>query len=72
MHFLYSIYYELTASTCFEQTCSSSGDAAQTTLGILCACYVCWLHQDWSGTPSVVCVAPPEDEQVVLETCAGC
>jgi hypothetical protein len=23
---------------------------AQTALGILRACYVSWLHQDWSGT----------------------
>jgi hypothetical protein len=23
------------------------------------------------GTPSAVCVAPPEDEQVMLETCTG-
>jgi hypothetical protein len=33
-------------------------------------------YQDWSGTgvgdtkiPSVVCAAPPEDKQVMLETC---
>jgi hypothetical protein len=31
--------------------------------------YVSWLHQDWSGT--AVCVVPPEDEQVMLETCWG-
>jgi hypothetical protein len=52
-------------------------------LGILRACYVSWLHQDWSATlqswcsqhtcniPSVVCTAPPEDEQVMLKTCRG-
>jgi hypothetical protein len=41
-------------------------------------------YQDWSGTtpilvqhkhtyniPSAVCVAPPQDEQVMLETCRG-
>jgi hypothetical protein len=31
-------------------------------------------HQGWSGTrniPSAVCVAPSEDEQVMLETCRG-
>jgi hypothetical protein len=56
---------------------------AQTALGILFACYVSWLHQDWSGThahnipravcvaPPAVCVAPPEDEQIMLETCRG-
>jgi hypothetical protein len=51
---------------------------AQTALGILRACYVSWLHQYWSGaptdkharsTPSAVCEAPPEDGQVMLETC---
>jgi hypothetical protein len=35
----------------------------QEALGILRACYVSWLHQDWSGTP--------EDEKVMLETCRG-
>jgi hypothetical protein len=53
-------------------------------LGILRACYVSWLHQDWSSTPilvqptvitrnipSAVCEAPPEDEQVMLETYRG-
>jgi hypothetical protein len=34
-------------------------------LGVLRACYVSSLHQDWSA----VCVEPPEDEQVMLETC---
>jgi hypothetical protein len=33
-------------------TSSSSGGAAQTTLGKLHACYVSWLHQDWSGVAS--------------------
>jgi hypothetical protein len=33
-------------------------------LCILCACYVSWLHQDWSAQH-------PEDEQVMLETCRG-
>jgi hypothetical protein len=36
-------------------------------LVILRACYVSWLHQDWSGTERV----PPEDKQVMLETCGG-
>jgi hypothetical protein len=44
-------------------------------LGILCACYVSWLHQGWSGTQfhsnPAVCAVPPEDEQVMLETCRG-
>jgi hypothetical protein len=33
-------------------TCSSSGGAIQTALGILRARYVSWIHQDWSGTGS--------------------
>jgi hypothetical protein len=38
-------------------------------LGILHACYVSWLHQDWSELQSWCrCVAPPEDEQVMLKT----
>jgi hypothetical protein len=35
-------------------------------------------YKDWSGTyvgdtniPSAACLAPPEDEQVMLETCRG-
>jgi hypothetical protein len=48
--------------------------------GILRACYVSWLHQDWSvqpsditrsNIPSAVYAVPPEDEQVMLETCRG-
>jgi hypothetical protein len=47
--------------------------------GILCDCYVSWLHQSWCSQltkhahniPSAVCVAPPEDEHVMLETCRG-
>jgi hypothetical protein len=30
--------------------CLSSGGAIQVALCILHACYVSWLHQDWSGT----------------------
>jgi hypothetical protein len=41
-------------------------------LGILLACYVSWLQPtDLTRTQYVVCVAPPEDEQVKLETCEG-
>jgi hypothetical protein len=40
-------------------------------LGILRACYVTWLHQDSRNIPSAVCVEPPEDEQVIIETCIG-
>jgi hypothetical protein len=45
-------------------TFSSSGGATQAALGILRACYVSWLHLDWSE-------APHEDEHVMLETCRG-
>jgi hypothetical protein len=31
-------------------TCSPLEFAAQTAVGILRACYVSWLHQDWSKT----------------------
>jgi hypothetical protein len=50
-------------------TCSSSGGAAQTALGILRACYVSWLHQGWSAIPvqvqptditSTLCLRQPE------------
>jgi hypothetical protein len=44
MHCLYSVYYELTASTCAYAR----------------------------NIPTVVCAAPPEDEQVVPKTCTGC
>jgi hypothetical protein len=36
--------------------------ATQAALGILCVCYVSWLHEGWSGM---------EDEQVMLEACRG-
>jgi hypothetical protein len=55
----------------------SSGRATQTALGILRACNVSWLHQSWRSQlktrniPIAVCAAPPEDEQVMLETCRG-
>jgi hypothetical protein len=49
------------------------------TFGILRACYVSWLYQDWCSqltqhahnTPNTTCVVPPEDDQVMLETCRG-
>jgi hypothetical protein len=59
-------------------TCSSSGGPVRATHGIFHACYVSWLNQDdatnWQharNIPSAVCEAPPEDEQVMLETCGG-
>jgi hypothetical protein len=41
--------YWLGHSHTFSITCSSSGGATQAVVNILCACYVSWLHQDWSG-----------------------
>jgi hypothetical protein len=40
---------------------------------VYCVRIVGWLHQDCSGCnkPSVVCVSPPEDEHVMLETRRG-
>jgi hypothetical protein len=44
MHFLYSFYYELMASTCFEhyllifRKCCINNN-----LYIVCVCYICWL-----------------------------
>jgi hypothetical protein len=53
-------------------TWSASGGATLTALGILRACYVSWLHLVHSrNIPSAVCVAPPEDEQVIFKTCRG-
>jgi hypothetical protein len=39
-------------------------------LGIMCVCYVSWLYQD-CNIASAICVAPPEDQQVMFETCRG-
>jgi hypothetical protein len=47
MHFLFSIYYELVASTCFKY--SSSGGTAFTTIGIYA-----------QNIPSLVYVVPPD------------
>jgi hypothetical protein len=52
-------------------TCSSSGGAAQMTLGLLRACYVSWLHQFHSNPGAAACAAPPKDEQVTLEILAA-
>jgi hypothetical protein len=66
-------------------TCSSSGGATQTEFGILRAYNVKWLWHGCNETaavphptdiirtniPNAVCVSPPEDKQVMLETCRG-
>jgi hypothetical protein len=55
MHFLYSVYYELTASTCFEhyflifrRLCTNS------TWYIACVLCLLAAYQDWSGTSILV------------------
>jgi hypothetical protein len=63
MHFLFS-WLRIKPLHISRITCSSSGGVTQTALGILRACYVSWLHR-------AVCVAPPEDEKVMLETYRG-
>jgi hypothetical protein len=59
--------------------CKEQG-ATQAALGILRACYVSWLLPglEWNlcrrharNVPSAACIASPEDEQVMLETCRG-
>jgi hypothetical protein len=60
-------------------TYSSSGGTTQTTLDILRACYVSWLHQfhfnpgaanchNTRNIPSAACAVNPGDEQVMLKT----
>jgi hypothetical protein len=52
---------------------SSSGGAPQTALTILRAYNVSW-HSRLiyaRNIPSAVCLAPPEDERVMLESCRG-
>jgi hypothetical protein len=72
----HSVYWESTASTCFEHYLLILRWRYTKALGILRACYVSWLRQGQSqltfyarNIPNAVCVAPPEDEQVMLETC---
>jgi hypothetical protein len=63
MHFLYSVYDELTASTCFKQNLLN---------GSVDKYFYIFIPISAHNIPIVVCVAPPEDEQVVLETRTGC
>jgi hypothetical protein len=85
MHFLYSVYYELTASTCSEHYLLIFR-SRRTNNNWYFACVLCMLAalglECNSSTPNlvaanrqharkiriVVCEAPPEDKQVVLET----
>jgi hypothetical protein len=79
MHFLIQFIENQGPLHVSSITCSSSGDAKQTALGILRAYNVAVKLQSWHrqltlyarNIPSSVCVKPPEDEQVMLETCRG-
>jgi hypothetical protein len=55
----YSICWESRASTCFEQYLRIFG--RRYTNGIWYACNI----------PNSICAVPPEDKQVMLETCRG-
>jgi hypothetical protein len=78
MHLLYSVYYELPACTCFEHHLQEALHKQQL---VYCVRVMSvGSYQDWRrtgvsdtiSTPIVVCLAPPEDEYVVLETCRSC
>jgi hypothetical protein len=76
MQFLYSIYYELTASTSFEHYLLIFRRRFTNNAWYV-AC-VLWLLAANPGTANrhnthatVVCAEPPEDEKVVLETRRG-
>jgi hypothetical protein len=51
--------------------CSSLGGSTQTAFGTLRAYNASQLTLYARNIPNVVCGAPPEDEQVMLETCRG-
>jgi hypothetical protein len=85
MHFLYSVYYELAASTCFEHYLLIFRRRRTNSDFIVRVCYICWLLPGFHSNPGsiqqtyharnipiVLCAAPPGDEQVVLEICRGC
>jgi hypothetical protein len=48
MHFSFSLLRIQEALHVLSIICPSSGGAKQAALGILCACYVSWLHQDFN------------------------
>jgi phosphate/sulfate permease len=54
MHFLLSLLRTKGLYIFSSITLSFSGGASQTALGILCACYISWLHQEWSVTAILV------------------
>jgi hypothetical protein len=72
MHFMYSVYYELTASTCFKHYLLIIRRRCIINCYIAFVCLVAAKTQYTRNTPFAVYAAPPEDEQVVLETGRGC
>jgi hypothetical protein len=75
MHPLYSVYYELTPSTCFKhyllifwRHCIINNWVI---LCVLCSTPTL-VAAGQRNTPTVVYTEPPEGEQVVLETYRGC
>jgi hypothetical protein len=70
MHILYSVYYELTASTCFKHYLLIFRRCYTNDTWYI-ACVLCLLAATARSIPIVFAV-PPEDEQVVLETRRGC
>jgi hypothetical protein len=77
MHFLYSVYCEVTASTCFRQYllvfrrhCVHNIRYILCVLGMLAATRVGGA-QYTQNIPLAVYTVPTDDEQAVLETCRG-
>jgi hypothetical protein len=85
--FCIQFFNELTASACFKhyllifrRRFTNNNWYTGCVLCLLAATRVGIPHQPGSNWPTlharnvltVVCAAPPEDEQVVLETCRGC
>jgi hypothetical protein len=74
MHF--SFNWETKASTCFEHyLLILRRRSTNSTLYIACVCQLAVPRLQWNcnrgNIPSAVREAPPEDEQVMLETCRG-
>jgi hypothetical protein len=71
----HSIYWESRASSCFEHYLFILRSRCTNGIGILRAYSVSWLWHQLAlytrNIQSAVCVAPPEDEQAMLETCRG-
>jgi hypothetical protein len=70
MHFLYSVYYKLTASTCFEHYLLVIWSHCIHSWYIVCVlCRLAATRHNAHNIPIIVHAAPPDDEQAVLESC---